>query len=146
MISCMCYVHAVTEIWDPINLNIKVFLDESVLYESVESRFEPKMTCRHAAWKARRVLFCWQLSLVHVCSFLSHIRLQKPFSVHPFFSKCLLVTEVNVVNESHLWSCLIYSLHSKLVDLFKKKNCPTIFDLLKFLSRIWQVCPCKSFL
>jgi len=67
----------------------------SVLYESVESRFEPKMTCRHAAWKATRVLFCWQLSLVHVCSFHSHIRLQNLTFFYSFrisfFAKFILL-------------------------------------------------------
>jgi hypothetical protein len=29
-------------------------------------------------------LFCWQLSLVHVCSFLSHIRLQIVFFIATF--------------------------------------------------------------
>jgi hypothetical protein len=29
-------------------------------------------------------LFCWQLSLVHVCSFLSHIRLQIAFFIATF--------------------------------------------------------------
>jgi hypothetical protein len=90
-VQCACTEVKYESLW----ISIMLVLDWSVLYESVESRFEPGMTCRHAAWKTRRVLFCWQLSLVHVCSFLSHIRLQIAFFIATFISKCLLIIILN---------------------------------------------------